>query len=110
MLIPLRMLSRLSAPRQQTPCVYEYCACIRSGHKGKFRNRVRKLMLLPKQIVHAAGALAGMWNRFTHQTFPFNKANAYLLTLDNYYSNEKARIELDLKTTPVPDAIEQALA
>ena len=72
--------------------------------------RKRRLIVLPKQIVHVAGALVGMWNRFTGQTFPFNKANAYLLTLDNYYSNEKARIELDLKTTPVRDAIEQALA
>ena len=72
--------------------------------------RKRWLIGLPKGIVHAAGALAGTWGRLSHQTFPFNKANACLLTLDNYYSSEKARIELNLKITPVRDAIEQALA
>ena len=72
--------------------------------------RKRRLIVLPKGIVHAAGALAGAWSRLSHQTFPFNKTNAYLLTLDNYYSSEKARIELNFKITPVRDAIEQALA
>ena len=43
--------------------------------------RKRRLIVLPKGIVHAAGAIAGTWSRLTHQTFPFNKANAYLLTL-----------------------------
>ena len=33
-----------------------------------------------------------------------------LTFLHNYYSNEKARTELNLKITPVRDAIEQALA
>ena len=72
--------------------------------------RKRRLIVVPKEIVHAAGALASTWSRLTHRTFPFNKANAYLLTLDNYYSNEKARIELNHKITPIQDAIEQALA
>jgi dihydroflavonol-4-reductase len=69
----------------------------------------RSLIVLPKGIVHVAGAIADTWSKLTHQAFAFNKANAHLLTLDNYYSSEKARIELNLEITPVRDAIAEAL-
>ncbi len=72
--------------------------------------RKRKLVVLPKWTVHAAGAIAGTLGRLSHKSLPFNKTNAHLLTLDNYYSNEKARIEFNLQTTPVSQAMKEALA
>ena len=71
--------------------------------------RKRKLIVLPKWTVHAAGTIAGTLGRLSHKSLPFNKTNAHLLTLDNYYSSEKARIEFNLQTTPISQAIKEAL-
>lgn len=69
-----------------------------------------KPAVVPKGIIHAVGSIAETWNRLTGQSLPFNKTNAHLLTLENYYSSEKARVELKLETTSVRLAIEEALA
>src|SRR5688572_15107949 len=63
--------------------------------------RERKLIVLPKWTVHAAGTIAGTLGRLIHKSLPFNKTNAHLMTLDNYYSSEKARNEFNLQTTPI---------
>ena len=72
--------------------------------------RKRKTVVLPRGIVHAAGTVAETWSKTICRPLPFNSANARLLTLDNYYSPEKAKREFQLQTTPIKNAIEEALA
>ncbi|HEX6223347.1 MAG TPA: NAD-dependent epimerase/dehydratase family protein [Chryseolinea sp.] len=71
--------------------------------------RAKKPYVLPRKIVHAAGAVAEAWNKLTGQKKPFNKANAQLLSLDNYYSSKKAEVEFNLKRRPIVTAVEDAL-
>ena len=71
--------------------------------------RKQKPLVVPKGVIHAAGAIAQAWSKLTGQTLPFNKTNAQLLTLDNYYSGEKAGAEFKLPMTPIKLAIEEAL-
>lgn len=64
---------------------------------------------IPKGIIHTAGSIANAWCSLTTQKLAFNKTNAHLLTLDNYYSGDKARRKFEFSTTPIEDAIREAL-
>jgi dihydroflavonol-4-reductase len=77
---------------------------------NKIVGRKRTLIKIPKGIIHVAGAIADAWGKFTHQKFAFNKSNAHLLCLDNYYTGEKARRELQITFTPVEQAIIDCLS
>lgn len=65
---------------------------------------------IPKPLIHLAGTLGQTIIRLTGKPLALNKTNAQLITLDNYYTGEKARRELGLITTPVKDAIIEAIA
>ncbi len=71
------------------------------------RNRVQ--FVVPGIVFSAAGTVVEAWNKVTGQAKFFNKSNSRLITLDTYYSGEKAVRELNVKPTPVKIAIEEAL-
>jgi dihydroflavonol-4-reductase len=77
---------------------------------NKVTNRSRVQITVPKMAVHAAGAIAEAWNRLNDQKLVFNKTNAHLLSLENYYAGDKAKREFHLESTPIQHAIEEALA
>ena len=49
------------------------------------------------------------WNKIAGDKKAFTKSNAKILTLDNYYSGEKAIRDLKIKPSRVDDAISDAL-
>lgn len=71
--------------------------------------RRRMQVKIPKGIIHLAGAVTDALGNLLHQKFAFNKTNAHLLCLDNYYTGKKAQDELKLRTTPIRQAIEDCL-
>ena len=66
-------------------------------------------IVLPKIMFHTAGALVDTWNKITGQKQPLTKTNASVLTLDNYYSGDKAIRDLGISTSPVDEAITEAI-
>ncbi len=66
-------------------------------------------MVLPRTIFHAAGAVFDTWNNITGEKSSFTKDNARILTLDNYYSGEKARRVLNITPSSADTAIADAL-
>lgn len=73
-----------------------------TGHKAR---QIR----IPGPVLKGAGYLGGLWNRLGRTPVPLNYTNAKLLCVPNYYTAEKARLELDLPFTPVEQAIEEAV-
>ena len=65
---------------------------------------------VPKSIIRLGGSIGEALGVLISKPLALNKTNARLITLDNYYSGEKARDELKLKTTPIQNAIADALA
>ncbi len=76
---------------------------------NEITGRHRVQLALPKIILHAAGTVVDVWNNVSGQKQPFTKGNARILTLDNYYSGEKAIRELNISTAAVKDAIADAV-
>jgi dihydroflavonol-4-reductase len=64
---------------------------------------------VPKVLIRFAGEIADVWSNLIRQPLAFNKSNAQLLCLDNYYTDKKAAQEFGLQTTPVKSGIEEAL-
>lgn len=73
-------------------------------------NRPRVQITIPKGLLLAAGMTAELWSQATHRPFALTRSNAHLICLDNYYSGQKAKEALGLKTTPIKDAIQEALS
>lgn len=71
--------------------------------------RKRIQVVIPRILSRAAGSLVDTWNQFTGQKQPFTKSNAIILTIDNYYSGEKAISEFKIKPSAVDDAIAEAI-
>lgn len=71
--------------------------------------RRRIQVVLPRTIFRTAGAVVGIWNKISGEKRAFTKDNAAILTLDNYYSGEKAIREFNITPTPVVDAISDAV-
>ncbi len=65
--------------------------------------------ILPKTLVRTAGSIANAWSKLSGHDMAFNKTNAQLLCLDNYYTGDKAKHEFRLDATPIKVAIEEAL-
>ncbi len=65
---------------------------------------------VPKALIRAAGGVSDVWSTLMNQPLAFNKTNAQLLCLDNYYTGEKAAQEFSLQTTPVKKGIEEAVS
>ena len=76
---------------------------------NKIAGRRRIQMVLPRRIFHSAGALVGLWNKISGEKRAFTKSNAQILTLDSYYSGQKAIHELNIIPSSVDDAIRDAL-
>lgn len=72
-------------------------------------HRKRIQIVPPKIILHTIGTAVETWNNLTGQKHAFNKSNAHLINLENYYSGEKARLEFNLKPTPTKVAIQDAV-
>jgi dihydroflavonol-4-reductase len=67
-------------------------------------------ILIPKPGLYLAGVFGGIWNLTnTHHHVALNLTNAKLLCLGNYYTGRKAQQAFNLTTTPIGDAIKDAL-
>lgn len=64
---------------------------------------------IPKSLMRATGSIVDLWSHVSRHKFAFTRANAELFTLDNYYSGEKANQEFNLMTTPIKEAIKEAV-
>jgi dihydroflavonol-4-reductase len=72
-------------------------------------NRRRFQVVLPGIVFRSAGSVVEIWNQISGHKKPFTRSNAQLLTLDNYYSGEKAIRELGTRPSAIEDAIAEAL-
>lgn len=75
-------------------------------------NRVageKKLMVrIPKTFLKVAGMTASLLQRFTRVRSKLSYTAAYLLCIDNYYSGKKSERELQVRYTPIEEAISGA--
>jgi len=73
-----------------------------TGHKAR---QVR----VPAAVLKGTGFVGGLWNTLGIKPVPLNYTNARLLCVPNYYTPEKARLELDLPFTPIEEAVHEAV-
>jgi dihydroflavonol-4-reductase len=73
-----------------------------SGHKAI-------QVVVPKLIFNGIGLGGTMVSKMIRKPLPLNLVNTRVLSLDNYYSGNKAVKELGLKITPLNNAIEGAV-
>ncbi|MBC9934999.1 NAD-dependent epimerase/dehydratase family protein [Chitinophaga qingshengii] len=75
-------------------------------------NRVageKKLMVrIPKTFLKMAGMTASLLQRFTRVRSKLSYTAAYLLCIDNYYSGKKSERELQVRYTPIEEAVSGA--
>jgi dihydroflavonol-4-reductase len=57
----------------------------------------------------AAGKISELINRIFSLDLQLNEVNARLLSLDNYFSNRKAKVELNLPDTDIDLAVSKAV-
>lgn len=67
-----------------------------------------QIVTLPSFILHAVGFIGSTLSLVGLKTALHNN-NMRILCIKNYYSNQKAKEELKLDLTPIPDAIKDAL-
>ncbi|MGN7824682.1 NAD-dependent epimerase/dehydratase family protein [Chitinophaga sp. 22536] len=89
-----------------------------AGHNLSYReffalvNRVageKKLMVrIPKVALKIGGMAGSLLQRFTRFHSKLNYTSAYLLCIDNYYSGKKSERELQVRYTPIEDAVSGA--
>jgi dihydroflavonol-4-reductase len=65
---------------------------------------------VPSRLLRWAGNLVSLLNRMVPLPIALNRANAILLTADNYYQANKAVEQLQLPQTPLDVAIGEAIA
>jgi dihydroflavonol-4-reductase len=65
---------------------------------------------VPRPLFHLAGLTGTALGKVRRKEVDFNYVNARLLSLDNYYSGQRAREELQMPHTSLDDAIREALA
>ena len=65
---------------------------------------------VPRGLFHLAGLTGTAIGKVRRREVDFNYVNARLLSLDNYYSGQRARDELQMPHTSLDDAIREALA
>ncbi len=66
------------------------------------------LIKLPKLLLLLLGLIGNMVRLFGIKT-DLSKTNMKILCVENFYSNKKAKIELDLTSTSIDDAIDDAI-
>src|SRR3990170_3818246 len=64
---------------------------------------------IPKNLIRAVGSGVDLWSQLSGRKFAFTRENGELFTLDNYYSGEKAKQEFKVTTTPIKEAIKEAV-
>ncbi|GAB3938400.1 NAD-dependent epimerase/dehydratase family protein [Larkinella terrae] len=76
---------------------------------ARISGKKKTMLPLPKSLIRFAGTMASVGERVLRKPLPINAINARLLTQDNYYSGEKARLELRMPTASLSKAIEEAM-
>jgi dihydroflavonol-4-reductase len=76
---------------------------------NRITNRSPLRIKIPKRVLFAAGSVGQAWGEITGRKLALNRTNAGLLTLDNYYTGDKANKQFNLSPTPVEDAITEAV-
>jgi dihydroflavonol-4-reductase len=66
-------------------------------------------LVVPKSFLNLAGSAGDLWNSLSKNKVSMNTINMKLLSLDNYYTGEKAWSAFSMKVTPVRKAIEEAV-
>ncbi|MFD1140127.1 NAD-dependent epimerase/dehydratase family protein [Larkinella insperata] len=69
----------------------------------------KHLFPMPVPLLRMAGDLGSFGERIFRRGLPLNRINATLLTQENYYSGKKAQNELEMPTSPVRRAMEDAM-
>lgn len=71
--------------------------------------RTRSKLRIPGALLRTAGIMSDVLQYLTRRPSKLNYAGAYMLSLDNYYSGEKARRELGVAYRSIDDAVAEAL-
>jgi dihydroflavonol-4-reductase len=66
-------------------------------------------LVIPGSLLKLAGSAGDLWNSISKNKVALNLVNMKLLSLDNYYSGEKAWSAFSLKPTSIRKAIEEAV-
>jgi dihydroflavonol-4-reductase len=72
-------------------------------------NKRRIMIRIPRFILASVAILSGMIGLIFRLSLPLNRVNQRLLCLDNYFSNSRAREELDLEPTRIDIAVHKAI-
>ncbi|MET6997029.1 NAD-dependent epimerase/dehydratase family protein [Chitinophaga defluvii] len=68
------------------------------------------MIRIPVFVMKMAGAFGTLREKVIGKSSKLNYTAAYLLCLDNYYSGKKSERELQVKYTPVKEAVKRALS
>jgi dihydroflavonol-4-reductase len=66
-------------------------------------------LAIPRPFLNLAGSAGDLWNSMSKNKVSVNTINMKLLSLDNYYTGEKAWAAFSLKVTPIRKAIGEAV-
>lgn len=66
------------------------------------------LIKIPKELLHIIGFLGDVFRKLGIKT-SLSRTNLGTLTINSYYSNHKAKTQLNLKFTPIDDALTDAI-
>lgn len=76
---------------------------------AKQTGRRKILIPIPSMILSLMGRFSDLLEKLFSLSLPLNTANARLLNLDNYYTNKKAVLGLDMKNTEIELALANAI-
>jgi dihydroflavonol-4-reductase len=74
-------------------------------HIGKIAGKRKILIPIPKALLTMTGKVADRLEQLFSIYLPINLVNAKLLSIDNYFSNKKAKKTLGLKDTDISSAL-----
>ena len=70
----------------------------------------RKILIpIPSAILVLIGRFSDLFEKLFSVSLPLSTANAKLLNLDNYFTNKKAMLGLDMKNTEIEVAVKNAI-
>jgi len=76
--------------------------------KDKYKNDIIPIKI-PEVILKIIGQVGSLIENVFNISLPVNNTNMRLLSLNNYFSGEKAQQELELKPTNIEDALNKAI-
>lgn len=76
---------------------------------NKVANKKKILIQIPSFLLLGFSLIFSFFEKIFRVSLPLNKVNQRLLCLNNYFSNEKAQNELELKPTSVEYSINKAI-